>query len=55
LLISLKVMYNKRLKTGVRFLYNVGIYVEQIYIKDMIMSKELQTDLSMTAKTRRLA
>jgi erythrocyte band 7 integral membrane protein len=28
--------------------------VEQIYIKDMIMSKELQTDLSMTAKTKRL-
>ena len=29
--------------------------MEQIYIKDMILSKELQTDLSMTAKTKRLA
>ena len=29
--------------------------MELIYIKDVLLSKELQTDLSMTAKTRRFA
>lgn len=28
-----------------------GIFVEQIFIKDMALSKELQRDLSMTSKT----
>lgn len=28
-----------------------GIFVEQIFIKDMTLSKELQRDLSMTSKT----
>lgn len=32
-----------------------GIYVEQIFIKDMSITKELQRDLSMTSKTERLS
>lgn len=28
-----------------------GIYVEQIFIKDMMITKDLQRDLSMTSKT----
>lgn len=34
---------------------NIGIYVEQIYIKDMMIEKNLQRDLSMTSKTERLS
>jgi hypothetical protein len=33
------------------FYRNIGIYVEQIYIKDMMIDKNLQRDLSMTSKT----
>ena len=33
----------------------LGIYVEQIFIKDMMIAKELQRDLSMTSKTERLS
>lgn len=32
-----------------------GIYVEQIFIKDMMIAPELQRDLSMTSKTERLS
>lgn len=32
-----------------------GVYVEQIFIKDMTLSQELQRDLSMTSKTERLS
>lgn len=37
------------------FYRNIGIYVEQIYIKDMMIDKNLQRDLSMTSKTQRLS
>ena len=32
-----------------------GVYVEQIFIKDMTLSQDLQKDLSMTSKTERLS
>ena len=32
-----------------------GVYVEQIFIKDMTLSSDLQKDLSMTSKTERLS
>jgi hypothetical protein len=41
----------KKSTSGVLIFDNSGIYVEQIFIKDMTMSKELQRDLSMTSKT----
>jgi erythrocyte band 7 integral membrane protein len=36
-------------------LNDLGIYVEQIFIKDMMIAKDLQRDLSMTSKTERLS
>lgn len=32
-----------------------GVYVEQIFIKDMTLTQDLQKDLSMTSKTERLS
>ena len=32
-----------------------GIFVEQIFIKDMTIAADLQRDLSMTSKTERLS
>ena len=36
-------------------LFHIGVYVEQIFIKDMMIDARLQRDLSMTSKTERLA
>lgn len=35
--------------------HHLGIYVEQIFIKDMMIEAGLQRDLSMTSKTERLS
>jgi hypothetical protein len=48
---SSKSMFMTRLTIGVTVCLNSGIYVEQIFIKDMTITKELQRDLSMTSKT----
>ena len=45
----------KRSIDGVSFFGNLGIYVEQIFIKDMQITADLQRDLSMTSKTERLS
>lgn len=37
------------------FLSYLGIFVEQIFIKDMMIDPTLQRDLSMTSKTERLS
>lgn len=37
------------------FIDNLGIYVEQIFIKDMMITPDLQKSLSMTSKTERLS
>ena len=34
---------------------DVGVYVEQIFIKDMTITENLQKNLSMTSKTERLS
>lgn len=36
-------------------LADLGIFVEQIFIKDMMMEKQLQRDLSITSKTERIS
>jgi len=37
------------------YLNDLGVFVEQIFIKDMTITPELQADLSMTSKTERLS
>ncbi len=51
--IQFKNSYIKKLISGVNniLITFLGIFVEEIFIKDMTMSKELQRDLSMTSKT----
>jgi hypothetical protein len=32
-----------------------GVYMEQVFIKDMILPRQLELDLSLTSKTKRTA
>ena len=47
-------VFNKTDKWGTYWI-NTGIFVEQIFIKDMHIEAGLQKDLSMTSKTERLS
>ena len=51
----MKSTWNLKSTDGVIFISMIGVFVEQIFIKDMMITADLQTDLSMTSKTERLS